>query len=221
MKLAGKILLTLLLVLLIGALLLPVLGYGLVFVGLTYAVNLNYTDSGQDDCYLYLTREERKGTVLYRSQGKKAAVTGMIYDPDSGVTEFTIPESYGDYPVVDLGGYVGKGGPCPFDIRVKGIQSSLGVYPYGGTFGKVNGKMVDVIYHDVTLNLGANIKEIFANQDGLYVDTGGDRGEVHVVRVYVNCDPSNRQFYSENGRLYDKKGKLVKGFFWWDQEFGG
>ena len=62
MKLAGKILLTLLLVLLIGALLLPVLGYGLVFVGLTNAVNLNYTDSGQEDCYLYLTRDEKTNT---------------------------------------------------------------------------------------------------------------------------------------------------------------
>ena len=221
MKLAVKILLTLLLVLLIGALLLPVLGYGLVFVGLTNAVNLSYTDSGQEDCYLYLTRDERKGTLFYRSQGKKAAVDGLIYDPDSGLTEFTIPESYGDYPVVDLGGYVGRGAPCPFDIRVKGIQSSMGVYPDGGTFGKVNGKKVDVIYHDVTLNLGANIREIFADCCGHYVETGGDKGEVHVVRVYVNCNPSNRQFYSENGRLYDKKGNLVKGFFWWDQEYGG
>ena len=53
----------------------------------------------------------------------------------------------------------------------------------------------------------------------MFVDTGGDRGEVHVVRVYVNCDPANRNVYSENGRLYDKKGELVKGFFWWDEEF--
>ncbi len=168
-----------------------------------------------------MTRDERKGTLFYRSQGKKAAVDGLIFDPYSGVTEFTIPDSYGEYPVVALGGYVGRGAPCPFDIRVKGIQSSLGVSPSGGTFGKVDGKKVDVIYHDVTLNLGANIKEIFANQSGHYVETGGDRGEVHVVRVFFNCDPSNRQFYSENGRLYDKKGNLVEGFFWWDEEFGG
>ena len=77
MKLAGKILLTLFLVLLIGALLLPVLGYGLILVGLTNAVNLNYTDSGQEDCYLYLTRDERKGTVLYRSQGKRLPLTAL------------------------------------------------------------------------------------------------------------------------------------------------
>ena len=222
MKTAGKILLTLVLVLLIGALLLPALGYGLVFVGLTNAVNLNYTDSGQEGCYLYLTRDERKGTLFYRSEGKKAAVTGLIYDPESGLTEFTIPDSYGDYPVVELGGYVGRGAPCPFEIEVEGIHSTLGVSPSAaGTFGKVNGKNVDVIYHDVTLNLGENIREIYACQDAHYVDTGGDRGEVHVVRDYVNCDPANRNFYSENGRLYDKKGKLVDGFFWWDEDFGG
>ena len=80
---------------------------------------------------------------------------------------------------------------------------------------------MDVIYHDVTLNLGANVKEIFADQSCEYVETGGDRGEVHVVRVFFNCDPSNRHFYSQNGRLYDKKGNLVEGFFWWDEEYGG
>ncbi len=221
MKSAGKTLLTLFLVLLIGALLLPVLGYGLFYVAMFRATGLNYTDNGEEGNYLFLTREEREGTLFYRRQGKKAAVTGLIYDPDSGVTEFTIPESYGDYPVVELGGYFGRGAPCPFDIRVKGIQSSLGVSPSGGYFGKVNGKKVNVICHDVTLNLGANIKEIFANQSGHYVETEGDRGEVHVVRVFFNCDPSNRYFYSQNGRLYDKRGKLVDGFFWWDEEFRG
>ena len=219
MKKAGKILLTLFLVLLIGAVLLPVLGYGLFYVAMFRATGLNYTDLVQEGSYLFLTRDERKGTLFYRSQGKKAAVTGLIYDPDSGVTAFTIPDSYGEYPVVELGGYVGKGAPSLFDIEVKGIRSTLGVSPSYGYFGKVNGKKVNLIYHDVTLNLGANIKEIVAEQDGLYVDTGGDRGEVHVVRVYVNCDPDNRSFYSENGRLYDKKGELVKGFFWWDEEF--
>ena len=222
MKTAGKRLLTLFLVLLICALLLPVLGFGLFYAAMFRAVGLNYTDNGEEGNVLFLTRDEREGTLFYRRQGKKAAVTGLIYDPDSGMTEFTIPDSYGDYPVVELGGYAGRGAPCPFEIEVEGIHSTLGVSPSAaGTFGKVNGKNVDVIYHDVTLNLGANISEIFADQSGHYVETGGDRGEVHVVRVYFNCDPANRNFYSENGRLYDKKGKLVDGFFWWDEDFGG
>ena len=217
MKLAGKILLTLFLVLLIGALLLPVLGYGLVFVGLTNAVNLNYTDSGQEDCYLYLTRDERKGTLLYRSQGKKAAVDGLIYDPDSGVTEFTIPESYGDYPVVELGGYVGRGAPCPFGVDVQGIDSVANVGLSNGSFDwYVNRHDLKLAYIDLVLNIGPNIREIFADQGGL---EAGE--ELFVVRVYINCDLQNPAFYSENGRLYTKRGELVKGFLYWDEDFIG
>ena len=217
MKLAGKILLTLFLVLLIGALLLPVLGYGLVFVGLTNAVNLNYTDSGQEDCYLYLTRDERKGTLLYRSQGKKAAVDGLVYDPDSGVTEFTIPESYGDYPVVELGGYVGKGAPCPFDISFDNIETSANVLPSERSFLWYTEKRnMEIEYVDLRLQIGPGIRTVFARQGGL------DAGlKLYVPRVFITCDPDNRWFYSENGRLYDKKGKLVDGFFLWDEDFSG
>ena len=219
MKKMGKILLTLLLVLLIGAVLLPVLGYGLFYVAMIRATALNYTDDLTEGSFSFLTREERPGSLFYRGEGKKAALVVITFDPDSGISEFTIPDACGDYPVVELGGYVGKGAPCPFEIEVKGLSSTLGVFPSGGTFGKVNGKNVDVFYHDVTLNLGANIREIYACQAADYVETGGDRGEVHVVRVYFNCDPANRNFYSENGRLYEKNGKLVEGFFYWDDSF--
>ncbi len=191
---------------------LPILWWGMFYFGMFYATSHNYQKwEDADDGFVYLLRDGKK----------KAGVNSVTYDPASGSSLIVIPEAYGDYPVVELGGYVGKGAPCPFDIEVKGIHSTMGVSPSYGTFGKVNGKKVDLIYHDVTLNLSANIKEIYARQDGLYVETGSDRGEVHVVRVYVNCDPANRDFYSENGRLYDKKGKLVDGFFWWDEEYGG
>ena len=210
MKIAGKLLKTLGLILLICLVALPMLGWGMFYFGMFYATSHNYQKlEDADDGFVYLLRDGKM----------KAGVSSVTYDPASGSSLIVIPESYGDYPVVGLGGYVGKGGPSPFDIEVKGVRSTTRVSPSYGYFGKVNGKKVNLIYHDVTLNLGANIKEIYADQNGLYVETGGDRGEVHVVRVYVNCDPANRNFYSENGRLYDKKGKLVKGFFWWDEEF--
>lgn len=210
MKIAGKLLKTLGLVLLICIVALPILGWGMFNFGMFYVMFHNYQkveDAG--DGFVYLLRDGKK----------KAGVCSVTYDPASGSSLIVIPESYGDYPVVELGGYVGKGGPSLFDIEVKGVRSNARVSPSYGYFGKVSGKKVDLIYHDVTLNLGANIREIQADQYGLYVETGGERGEVHVVRVYVNCDPANRYFYSENGRLYDKKGKLVEGFFWWDEGF--
>ena len=210
MKIAGKLLKTLGLVLLICIVALPILGWGMFYFGMFHVTFHNYQKlEYADDGFVYLLRDGKK----------KAGVSSVTYDPAAGSSLIVIPESYGDYPVVELGGQMGKGGPSPFDIEVKGVRSTMRVSPSCGYFGKVNGKKVDLIYHDVTLNLGANIREIQADQYGLYVETGGERGEVHVVRVYVNCDPANRNFYSENGRLYDKKGKLVEGFFWWDEEF--
>ena len=221
MKLASKILLTFFLVFLIGFLLLPVLGYGFVYVSLFNATQLSYNDSVDQDGFQFLTREEVPRSLFHRAEGKKAALERIDYDPAGGVTDITIPDCCGDYPVVGLGGYYGRGAPCPFAIELKGIRSAMGLSPSNGSFGKVNGKKVDVIYHDVTLNLGPNIKEIFASQTGFYVETESDRGEVHVVRIFFNCDPSNQNFYAENGRLYDKKGKLVEGFFYWDEDFSG
>lgn len=183
------------------------------------ATELSYTDSVERDGLHFLTRDERPWTLYHRAEGKKAAVESIDYDPDSGVTAFTIPDHWGDYPVIALGGYYGRGAPCPFSIEVKGVDAALGVYPEAGSFGKVNGKRAEIVYHDLTLNLGANIREIFANQSGMYVKRGEDGGEIHVVRVYFNCDPANRSFSSEDGRLYDRKGNLVKGFFYWDETF--
>ena len=210
MKMAIKRLKTLGLILLVCIVALPMLGWGMFYFGMFYVTSHNYQKlEDADDGFVYLLRDGKM----------KAGVSSVTYDPASGSSLIVIPESYGDYPVVGLGGYVGKGGPSPFDIEVKGVRSTVRVSPSYGYFGKVNGKKVNLIYHDVTLNLGPNIKEIYADQHGLYVETEGDRGEVHVVRVFVNCDPANRSFYSEDGRLYDKKGKLVEGFFWWDEEF--
>ena len=210
MKMAVKLLKTLGLILLICIVALPILGWGMFYFGMFYATSHNYQKvEDTDDGFVYLLRDGKL----------KAGVSSVTYDPMSGSSLIVIPESYGDYPVMELGGQMGKGGSSPFDIEVKGVRSTMRVSPSYGYFGKVNGKKVDLIYHDVVLNLGSSIKEIYADQNGMFVDTGGDRGEVHVVRGYVNCDPANRNFYSENGRLYDKKGELVKGFFWWDGEF--
>jgi len=210
MKMAVKLLKTLGLILLICIVALPILGWGMFYFGMFYATSHNYQKvEDTDDGFVYLLRDGKL----------KAGVSSVTYDPMSGSSLIVIPESYGDYPVMELGGQMGKGGSSPFDIEVKGVRSTMRVSPSYGYFGKVNGEKVDLIYHDVVLNLGSSIKEIYADQNGMFVDTGGDRGEVHVVRVYVNCDPANRNFYSENGRLYDKKGELVKGFFWWDEEF--
>ena len=147
---------------------------------------------------------------------KRAAVTGFIYEPDTMSNEIVIPDKYGELPVVALGGYAGKGGGCPFDIELRNVHATAAVHPSDGSFAWYLDKdKREIEYVDLTLYIGANIQSIFADQPGL--DTGK---KLYVPRVYVVCDAANESFYSENGRLYDKKGNLVEGFFWWDEEFG-
>ncbi len=78
------------------------------------------------------------------------------------------------------------------------------------------GKDIEILYYDVTLNIGTNIREIHADQGGILVSDPSGPDRLYVVRVYVNCDPENRKFYSEDGVLYQKNGRAVEGFLYRD-----
>ena len=200
MKKALKIILIVLAI----VLLLPRL---LVVVALAIATATNYTDTQRDDAgFVYLTREKNK----------KAAVCGYVWDPESGDNVVTIPESFGAYPVKGLGGYVGRGAPSLFVVEIKDLGSRLGVGLSGGSFPrKVQGKAVEVVYVDLALNIGPNIREIHAASDDAFLSDG----KLYAVRLYVNCDPANPKFYSEDGVLYQKNGQPVKGFLYWNRDY--
>ncbi len=150
---------------------------------------------------------------LTRDWIKKAAVYGYGYDPEIDDGVIVIPESYGKYPVKELGGYVGVGAPSPFYIDLKGRQYSSMVGPSNGSFDwYLKTKDLELVYYDVTLNIGPNIRQIYAAMGGFKTER-----ELVVVRVYVNCDPANPSFYSENGILYHKDGQVVKGLLYWNQ----
>lgn len=180
----------------------------ILFVSLFYESRTTHFDSTPDENgFTYLCREGFR---------KRAAVTGFIYEPDTMTNEIVIPESYGELPVTALGGHVGKGGGYPFEIELRNAHAIAAVHPSEGSFAWYLDKdKREIEYVDLTLHIGANIQIIFA------VQPGWDAGKkFYIPRVYVECDAANESFYSENGRLYDKKGELVEGFFWWDEEFG-
>ena len=161
-------------------------------------------------------REEEDGfTYLIRDTGKKAAVSGYTYDPASGNNEIDIPEVYGEYPVKALGGSYGLGGSCSFHVMIKGVQSSASIGRSEGSFEwYTKEKNIRIVYHDLVLNIGPDIRKISAYSDGLL-----EGKKLHVVRLYVNCDPENRKFYSKDGILYRKNGEVYSGFIYWNQEF--
>ncbi len=193
---------------LICALLVFGLLYALFFLGMAWAVKTNYTDLKQeDDGFWYLVRDS--GALR-----KKAAVCTCIYDPESGNDTINIPASYGDCPVTELGGYIGRGGPCHFDIEIKGKSFSSVTDPSSFDHHLIQ-EHLKLVYYDLVLNIGPEIRQIFAYQGGLM-----NNKELVVVRVYVNCDPGNPSFYSKDGILYQKNGKVVDGFLYWNQNYG-
>lgn len=184
--------------------LLIVLGIAGFYVVKFIPLIVNYDDIAQsDDEFEYLIRDPVK----------KAAVCGYIYDPESGNNVITIPETYGEYPVKELGGYIAIGAPTPFWIEIDGLNFNNYVSPSEGSFDWYINKNTEIIYYDMILNIGPNIRKIFAAQAGYHASQ-----KLYVVRVYVNCDPDNPVYYSEDGILYQKKdGKVVDGFLYWNQ----
>lgn len=181
----------------------------LLFVSLFYeSRTTNFVSTPDEKGFTYLCWEGFR---------KRAAVTGFFYDPAAMTNEIVIPDSCGELPVVALGGYAGRGGGYPFFIELRNVHATVAVHPSEGSLAwYLDKNNVEIEYVDLTLYVGSTIHSIFADQGGL--DTGK---KLYVPRVYVVCDAANKSFYSENGRLYDKTGNLVEGFFWWDEEYGG
>ena len=203
MKIVKKILIGLLICICAAPILMGLLFYAGMFTAM--AVNYSEIDWHSGDGFAYLIRDGFK----------KAGVCKYTYDPASGNTVIEIPESYGDYPVRSLGGYVGKGGPCPFYIELKDVHSTAGVSLSRDSFDwYLKNHDLEPVYVDCKLQIGPNIREIYAAQSGI---EAGDK--LYIVRVYVDCDSENRWFYSENGVLYHKNGEVVDGFLYWNREY--
>jgi len=190
---------------------LPILGIGIFLsfililllwcVAMVTALMSQYDYVQSDDGFDYLIRYPIK----------KAAVGGYMYDPKSGNDTIDIPEYYGKYPINGMG-YTA--GPFPFQIDIKNVHVTAGVFPHDGSFDwYTKDRNLEFVYYDLVLNIGPNIRKIYAAQDGLR-----SVNKLYVPRVYVNCDPDNPNYYSEDGILYQKKdGKVVDGFLYWNQ----
>ena len=204
MRTTGALILKIVRIIIIAFISFLVLAFLAFYVMMGNAIASNYDDIERaDDGFDYLVRYHNKNN-------KKAGVCEYTNDPDSGISEITIPEMYGDYPVKALGGYIGKGGPSPFGIQVKGFGTNMVVDPDDASAVGVD----KITCYDLVLNIGPNIREVITYRACYFKGSKG-----YVVRLYVNCDPDNPKFYSENGRLYTKSGKLVEDLVYWDEVF--
>ncbi len=153
-----------------------------------------------------------------------AAVTSYTVERGSTERDIYIPDEYDGIKIKELGGYIGRGSPSPFRIqyeynpKIRELTDKSTDEFYGtgvGSFASTaEGDDVfdEVIYDDFTLHIGKNIKNIDAFDDVYLFDLKDGRKAAYCPRVYVICDEKNKNFYSEDGILYNKDGTKVEGF---------
>ena len=156
------------------------------------------------------------------SKRKNQAFVGML-EGDLSYTEFVIPDEYRGYPVTTLGGYIGRGFPCPFDFDIE-LPEEYSEYVENqqvfGTndcvFDEVGDGWETVVFH---ITLGKNVREINHAEPcsyiGIDIVDGDERiGDIlYKIVPYFTVPEENGVFYAEGGRLFYKNSGEPAGEF--------
>ena len=124
--------------------------------------------------------------------------------------EITIPDYCEGVSVTTIGGYYGKGVPTPFVITVADVYMNSNdnmVWNFDSITSTSVATEYEIAELEFVLNIGENVSEIRnVNMDVYYphINDDGSTTFYHPV-VYIECDEDNRHFYSDDGKLYDKK----------------
>ena len=141
--------------------------------------------------------------------------------------EITIPDEYEGIPIKRIGGSYGRGVPTPFSISLSDLYMNAPKGKdsrYDGVFhGDLNefGFVDEYVIEDVVfiLNIGKNIEVVdYVVMDEYYphINEDGSITFYHPV-VNINCSEENEHFYSEDGKLYDKKtNEMISNFAYAD-----
>ena len=135
--------------------------------------------------------------------------------------EITIPDDYNGIPIKRMGGYYGRGVPTPFSINLADLYMNA---PEESEYNAVFGGNIDefdisedYVVEDIVfnLNIGENIEIIeYVVMDKYYphINDDGSITFYHSV-VNINCSDENKNFYSKDGKLYNKKtDELISDF---------
>ena len=154
-------------------------------------------------CTTYNEDEVVDGLDIHYSDVKQDAfIAKFSLNGSRDSMTIDIPDTFKGYEINSLGGFFGTGVPAYFTVDTDNDGNKLG-------FSKVIGYNEfdpDASYEELifTLNLGANVTGIMADENSL-LRCRGDNGDIYYEVVYtVNCPEGNITFYSRDGRLYRK-----------------
>ena len=178
-------------------------------------------------CSLFYDGERTEDGRMFIGYSKlyKQAFVGMIWYSAED-TEFVLPDEYNGIPVTTLGGYIGRGYPCPFDFSMEFPEKFQQYREEQRAFGTT-----DPVFDETrdgwetfvfTIRLGRNIREIKYTEPCAYYGIEIDNGDgtytsdiLYMLVPYFIVPEENETFYAEDGKLYYKQSKeLVDEFIY-------
>lgn len=167
--------------------------------------------------FFYKSEKTADFTIAVNKLANKCFISTCKFTEMKNKYTITIPDEYNNIPITQLGGYLGKGAPAPFMIDIADFYMNA---PEDSEFDSIYSKTpLDSDFNftienvPVTINIGKNIKKIEKlSLDEYYPHINEDKTITfyHPV-VKINCSEDNEYFYSEDGKLYNKKsGELIE-----------
>lgn len=175
--------------------------------------------------YDYVNNAIGSFDVGYSESKNKAFLASYTWDGSEEGMNIVTPNDYNSVIITGLGGYTGRGVPSPCMITLSSeaqmqLCSDATKWYYASHTANMND--ADVQYLHFQLHVGEHIKEIEnLSMGGIilasYEENGEEKYSVFVLTCYVTCDEANKTFYSNDGKLYRRKGNvLVEDIFYDD-----
>ena len=141
---------------------------------------------------------------------------------DGGDMNYTIPDEFMGYPVTTLGGYTGRGYPCPFGVR---ISDDAIVYDYGwdeNGFEAWHREGDDFEILSFSVHIGANVEKFNGIMGKNYLvnrieleDEEYEEDVLYKIVYHFTVDERNKTFYAKDGRIfYRESNEEVSEFFY-------
>lgn len=137
----------------------------------------------------------RDGDLFWGVGGRDAFFGAWHWDGNRERMELTVPDEYEGKRVTALGGYAGRGYPCPFAV----------VLPETFLADAVTDEPTGEAYETLvfTVHLGKNIEEVYASTFHYYDRNEGDESvTVYKVVYRFTVDEENPVFTAVDGKLY-------------------
>ncbi|MGN0814977.1 MAG: hypothetical protein ACI4MH_07080 [Candidatus Coproplasma sp.] len=166
-------------------------------------------------CSLFYSAEiSDDGQYHFGVSNRDAFLISYVWDGTEEGKTLVIPDEFNGVPVTRLGGYTGRGCPCPFGIWLPEAYSNDSDCDLSDDFFD-NQETVDNWFPDgyeiieitFTVVLGKNVQSLYySNGDNYYrqFTTEGQPTKLYKAVFCYSCSEDNPKFYSQDGVLYEK-----------------